>query len=259
MKTKEILYNNYNKLTSTEKYILKYILNNLNEVKDFSIEKLSEKTFTSKSSIVSFCKKIDLSGYRELHQLIILWSKEKEEQIANLSNPFEFVINKKKNEIESIFKLNGEENFKKAIKIIDDSEIIFLYGLGESKKILKMLDYKFNSVISKNCILVDDVNQFDFLLKKTTHKEKISLIAVSISGTTEHTITIIKKAKAHSGKIISITNAKLSPIVKISDVILKTNIIKEEYNNGINLSIRSSHMIILEIILNMIEIRNQMN
>lgn len=53
-------------LTPTENQLAQYILQNKEQIKKLSIQKLSEKTFVSKSAIHRFCKKIGIDGFNEL-------------------------------------------------------------------------------------------------------------------------------------------------------------------------------------------------
>lgn len=55
-----------NDLTPTENQLAQYILQNKDQIEKLSIQKLSEKTFVSKSGIHRFCKKIGINGFNEL-------------------------------------------------------------------------------------------------------------------------------------------------------------------------------------------------
>lgn len=58
-------------LTPTEIKLGQYIVANKNEIQKSSIQELSEKTFTSKSAILRFCKKIGVNGFNELKVKIV--------------------------------------------------------------------------------------------------------------------------------------------------------------------------------------------
>lgn len=53
-------------LTPTENQLAQYILQNKEHIQKLSIQELSEKTFSSKSAIHRFCKKIGIDGFNEL-------------------------------------------------------------------------------------------------------------------------------------------------------------------------------------------------
>lgn len=57
----------------SERALADYILNNREKVLDYSIQSLSQNTFTSTSTIVRFCRKIGLKGYKDFK---IKWSAE---------------------------------------------------------------------------------------------------------------------------------------------------------------------------------------
>jgi DNA-binding MurR/RpiR family transcriptional regulator len=80
-----------NNLTPTESQLAKFILQNKDEIKNLSIQNLSEKTFVSKSAIHRFCKKIGLDGFNELKVRLIqdiLQEKDTYNQI-DVNFPFE--------------------------------------------------------------------------------------------------------------------------------------------------------------------------
>ena len=58
-------------LTPTENQLAQYIFQNKEQIEKLSIQKLSEKTFASKSAIHRFCKKIGIDGFNELKVKIV--------------------------------------------------------------------------------------------------------------------------------------------------------------------------------------------
>lgn len=53
-------------LTPTDNQIAQYILENKAKIESYSMQQLADNTFTSKSAIHRFCKKIGLDGYNDL-------------------------------------------------------------------------------------------------------------------------------------------------------------------------------------------------
>ncbi|MBY4797080.1 MurR/RpiR family transcriptional regulator [Collinsella sp. AGMB00827] len=60
----ETLRNSSN-LSETDRSIAQYLLNNTSELHELTITKLAHETYTSKGTIIRFCKKLGYGGFRE--------------------------------------------------------------------------------------------------------------------------------------------------------------------------------------------------
>ncbi|BCZ44441.1 transcriptional regulator [Clostridium gelidum] len=78
-------------LTPTENQLAQYILQNKEQIKELSIQKLSEKTFVSKSAIHRFCKKIGMDGFNELKVRLVqdIIQESKDDNQIDVNFPFE--------------------------------------------------------------------------------------------------------------------------------------------------------------------------
>ncbi|HLQ86872.1 MAG TPA: MurR/RpiR family transcriptional regulator, partial [Enterococcus sp.] len=72
-----------NKLSSSEKYLWEYIQNNLDDIPNLSIVKLSEDANVSTATIVRTTKKMGYSGYTDFRQQLTLKRKDTQ-QYKNL-------------------------------------------------------------------------------------------------------------------------------------------------------------------------------
>lgn len=77
-------------LTPTENQLGQYILQNKYQIEKLSIQKLSEKTFVSKSAIHRFCKKIGIDGFNELKVKIVqdIAEETKSDHQVDVNFPF---------------------------------------------------------------------------------------------------------------------------------------------------------------------------
>ena len=62
---------NSTSLNETDRSIATYLLSNIDNLKTLTITKLAQETYTSNATIIRFCKKLGLSGYRELIMQLI--------------------------------------------------------------------------------------------------------------------------------------------------------------------------------------------
>jgi len=121
-------------------------------------------------------------------------------------------------------KLN-EEEIKEFIDNIVKSKNIFIVGAGRSGLVgrafaMRLMHLGFNVYVIGETI-TPSVKKDDLL------------IAISGSGRTSSTLSVVETAKEMGIRIISVTSHKDSPIAKLSDVVVKipgTEEIKSSYN-----------------------------
>ena len=126
-------------LTPTESQLGQYILQNKEQIEKLSIEKLSEKTFISKSAIHRFCKKIGVDGFNELKVRIVrdIIEENKEDNQIDVNFPFE-PDDSQKTIVQKLLKLYeasiadtynsiDAEELNKAAVLFHDADIIDIY------------------------------------------------------------------------------------------------------------------------------------
>ncbi|MCI6693067.1 MULTISPECIES: MurR/RpiR family transcriptional regulator [unclassified Clostridium] len=215
----EILYfleKNYNKMSTTEKIIASYIINNTSEIVGANIHKTAEHLNISSSSISRFVKKYCNMTFNELK--ISLASINEKESINNTEEMLNWVdcfdtlptniINNIVNVCEDILKVNELETFKKAIELIEKADTIYLFGIGASAIIAQ--DFQLKLIrMQKKCVF-----NFDSVISRHNTRlitDKDVAIAISFSGETKDTNSELKLAKKRGAKCIAITkNAKTS-------------------------------------------------
>ncbi|HIG0358590.1 TPA: MurR/RpiR family transcriptional regulator [Clostridium sporogenes] len=126
-------------LTPIENQLAQYILQNKDQVKKLSIQKLSEKTFVSKSGIHRFCKKIGINGFNELKVKLAqdIAEENREGNQIDVNFPFESsdnqrIIAKKllklyEASIADTYNSIDLEELNKSVKLLHNADIIEIY------------------------------------------------------------------------------------------------------------------------------------
>lgn len=131
--------------TKTEREIVTYVKNNPNLIINMSIKELAKQTYSSNASIIRICKKLGFSGFKDF-KIAYMRNIESLKYVNNkidFSFPFQNdeptwqIINS----IASIYKesidlINGELNIdglEKIVDILDTSERVFIYAIGDSQ------------------------------------------------------------------------------------------------------------------------------
>lgn len=146
------------KYTNTEKEIIHYIEQNLNNIDNLTITDLAKRSHTSNSSIIRLSRKVNCDGFKSLKVKII---KERENSYylnnnINFSFPFLPVDDPEtiKNSITNLYLnsltiLREQVSVSKIIKTVDmiiNSENIFMFGIGDTGITVKSFINKVNKL-----------------------------------------------------------------------------------------------------------------
>ncbi|WP_342268725.1 MurR/RpiR family transcriptional regulator [Spiroplasma endosymbiont of Aspidapion aeneum] len=175
-KLKNIYYTSGNE---TFRGIAKYLLNNSKDsFNDFSIMKLSKKTFTSPATITRFCNELEYEGFKELHFLLKIKGGEyvqKDDCSSKTNMDIESSLFFKDNLISSLKKTFDNNINKLAIikdKISSDKRIYF-FGIGNNNFLMKTvvhtlirLDFNviYSSIIEQQSSYVENMKSDDFAI-----------------------------------------------------------------------------------------------
>lgn len=216
-----------NKASSAEKNVIRMILNHPDEVVEYSIHELAQKSFTSPSTIVRLCTKLEFKGYKEFHKVLIYElavrkeaNVKKLEKIKREDSQEDIVDKVTYRNIISLEKSRSLVNYEVLGKAVDEltaCEHIFLFGIGSSLLVAKDAYLKFMR-IGKSCQVYDDWHGQLLYAKCMTPKD-IAII-VSYSGLTEEMIACGREVKKSGAKIIAITRFEASILAKMADYCL---------------------------------------
>lgn len=225
MKSVVVKLQNYiDKASETEKGIIEYLLKNPDSTVNSNIYQLSEKTFSSPSTIIRLCKKTGFKGYKDLihslvYELAIRKSTEKE-RVKNinkedsLENIVEKVTLKSISSLEKTGKLIDIKVLETCVSLLDKSRNICLFGVGASLLVAKDAHLKLLR-INKSCYINDDFHA-QLLQAQNMSKDDLAII-ISYSGFTEEMIKCANIVKEIGAPIIAITRLEESPISRIAD------------------------------------------
>ena len=239
----------YRNMTSKEKLIADYISNNINKISRSTISDISSELNLSDSTFFQFTRKLGFTGFKDFK--ISLLTEEFDPEISiheNITrNDNEATIAKKVFEssikaLEDTKKLIDGNRFRDASKIMLESNKVCFLGLGGSNAVAKDTYHKFlRSPI--NCLYVSDFHMQ--LMNASLLNENDCLFLVSHTGLSKQTIEIANIAKKNKSKIILITSYPLSPLAKLSDIVLVSTSEEIEYRSE-SLSSRLSQLAIVD-------------
>lgn len=198
--------------TGNEIVIAEYILDNMAKIQKMTADELAKETYTSKASVVRFCKKMNVEGYRnfqrkleaelnEIYRISCLINKEpinKESTIKDIIHTIPSIYETALVNTKLLFE---EETIAKVIFKVTHAQSIELYGAGVCQTIARLAAFKFNSV-GVDSVSFDGINEHYVTLNKDK-PNKVALL-LTLSGANPYIITCAKYLKRNGYYIVGI-------------------------------------------------------
>ncbi|SFO94145.1 MurR/RpiR family transcriptional regulator [Salibacterium halotolerans] len=214
------------KLKGAEKKLADFITHHHEKIIHQSITELAERSNTSESTVVRFCKKLGYKGFQDLKINLAREIIKPEQHIHEVIEPEDDVVTIKKkifqSNIQALYdsmEICSDEELERAIEAVAFSKNVEFYGVGGSGNVAVDAQHKFLKVGIK-CYAYTDVALQSMSASVLTPDDAV--IGISHTGSHTDTLHALKLAKEQGAVTISITNFSKSPITKIADINLYT-------------------------------------
>lgn len=224
-------------LTETEKIIQEYILQNKNMVSYMRIRDISAETHVSPASIVRFVKKVGYDSFAELK--IAIRQSTKAENVRHLFSTHEIVDEFFNRTLTS----NYNRKLEKAVNLISESKLIYLFGIGSSGIMAEYGARQFLNFGKRAFYIKDPFYPIG------SSKEDFSdavVIVLSVSGETDQVLNRVNALRGLGSKIISITNTSNNSLNGYSDVNLAYHLTSELTEDLVNITSQVPVLFLLE-------------
>ncbi|MBT2637710.1 MurR/RpiR family transcriptional regulator [Bacillus sp. ISL-39] len=216
----------YSSLSSKEKTVADYILNNTQEIIHLSITEFSEHASVAEATIFRFCKRLGFRGYqafkialaselvepiKNIHEEI----KEEDEVVTLAQKVFAGHIEAMKETLD----LLDATVLESIIEVLGKASRIDFYGSGGSSAIALDAYHKFLRT-GIHCNAHSDGHQQ--IISAALLGSGQAAIGISHSGSNKDVIEALKIAKANGAATIAITGHYKSPLSKEADYVLYT-------------------------------------
>ncbi|MBW0258552.1 MurR/RpiR family transcriptional regulator [Bacillus safensis] len=209
----------YQTLSETERYLLNYIHQHLEDISTLSIVTLSERANVSTATIVRLMKKIGYNGYTSFKYRLKQEKKmtDASDQLKNIDEDIKLAIRKNEEEVLKTIQLQSIGQIEDAVQKIHNADKIYIFGRGFSEMIAKEMTIKLQ-LIGKTCEVHDDPN---IIRLKSRDIEKSELaIFVSLNGETTELVEACQNLSMKQVTTITVTTRIDSTLSKISDMTL---------------------------------------
>jgi DNA-binding MurR/RpiR family transcriptional regulator len=223
----------------SEQKIANYIINNPQEAKELSVVEMADKSDTSEASVIRFCKTLGLKGYPDLKIAISMsvvhesGKKKILHEIINADDSLETILKKLEagsiQAIQDTCNIVSIESLGNAIEAIDKCEKIHLFGVGASSIVALDAQYKFSRINIPAFMFFDHHIQLTTAVHLTN---KDVAIGISHSGRTKEVVEALRIAKEKGATTIAITQYGKSPIQEVSDIVLFTASVENNFRSG---------------------------
>lgn len=213
------------KVTKSDKLLIKYIQENIEDVSYMPISQIAKESNIGEATITRFSKKMGFTSLQDfkltLAQEISISNKSKSIINSTIENDEPAIDTAKKllnfniNTLEKTVDLINSQEIHNCAKKIINARRIYFVGIGYSGIIAQDSNYKFMR-IGLNCMSFD--SSHTMIMMASIMEQEDLLIAISHSGETDAIIKTVELARKNKVDIISITQNGESKLKDISDI-----------------------------------------
>lgn len=226
MDTLLVIRQNYSNFTPVEKKIADYIFKVEDQILDKSAQEVAKALGTSTAALVRFSRKLGYDGFSQLKQKLSATyafhadDKKYYEEVSDAETP-RSLKNKLKVRINHMVETTNDaladEAIKKAVTMIANKDLIFVFGIGASAIVAQDIFQKF-SRIGKKVVFLQDTHLFVSAL--AVHQNDALFLAISMKGETREVLDIAKLAQKMTIPLIVISGREDSTLAKLADCLL---------------------------------------
>lgn len=196
-------------LPKAERRIAEKILETPEEIVHMTASELGEYANSSAATVIRLSKRLKISSFTELKIFISREVESENREVysdIDADEPVQAIMDKlhwnSSLAMKDTVSMLEEEEILKAVDIIRDASVVYIFGIGASSLVAENISQKWNRV-GKTCIHVKDAH---VLLAALVGSEKDSVfIGVSNSGETHEVIKLEEMARKYGHQTISIT------------------------------------------------------
>ena len=215
---------NYLKMSKGQKIIAEYIISNYDKASFMTAAALGSTLKVSESTVVRFANALGYSGYKEFQKELQEVVKSKLTTVQrmtlaeNLSdgNNLTSIM---QNDIDNIKRTISDidmNSLKKAVELTINSKVIHVIGMRSSTFLVGYMCFYLNFIFPNVKMITDGANN---IFEQLTNVDKDDvIIAITFPRYSKRTLEALDYAKGKECPIIIITDSKLSPATRQSDV-----------------------------------------
>ena len=219
-----VIRNLYPTLHNVEKKIADYILENPEKIVEMTIAQLALSIGVAESSIVRFCRLLDLKGFTQLKinlaRNIMPDTNLIYRDVCKTDSPEEVVHKVFASSIrvlEDTGRFLDMEEFNKAVELLKNADRIEFYGVYTSSVIARDAYNRLHRIGYPAYAATDP---YEAKISASMLGKGDVAVGISHTGRTRDTIEILELAKESGASAIAITSSPKSPVTEVADISL---------------------------------------
>lgn len=208
-----IIESKYDSFTTVEKSIADFFIHN-NEKTDYSAKAIAERLFVSEASLSRFAKKCGYRGYREfIYQYEKVFVERKTDMIGNtkmILDVYQEILNK-------AYNLVDETQIARISKYMNRAEQVYVCGNGSSGLAASEMEFRFMRV-GVNIDSIQDSHRMK--MQAVFLNQKNLVFGISISGTSEAVLYMLKEAHERGAKTVLLTATSSEVFTEFCDEVV---------------------------------------
>lgn len=218
--------NELSNLTAQEMAIREYINANPKALLNLSITDLAQESFTSTSTLIRLCKKLDLKGYGELRYIYasefaimqsqrILLKQKLFDESSSIDEIVEMIPQLYRNAVEHTRTMIDRNTLIRITNLIKRASRVEIYGDGVNYDLAKTMAYRFEAV-NKDCFVYSASHweHIEYLRQNRTKTVAILLSHTGKNPMVLHAATELKGQSIHTLAITCDCDSKLAKMAE---------------------------------------------
>lgn len=213
-------------LPRAEKNVAEYMLENLNEISDMTLNMLADETDVSDATILRLCRRMGFGNFIQLRQAFACAAiedpVETPEAVGHSDSMTEIcnkVIHSITQSLQNTRVFFSDEEYERALEAILKARAVYFFATGDALSVCAWACAKFSRVGIPTTLCSDVVYQYETALRLTPDDVAVG---ISNSGRSSNVVRAIRLAKENDAFTIGITQAGKSPLQKHCDISLHT-------------------------------------
>lgn len=244
-------------LTTNEKTLVGFIINNTEDFIKMSAEEISATCFISTSTIYRLCRKIDLSGLSELKLQVSASINEYLKEQKPLDYNYPFKQNENQNQITLQMKELYEQTLITSLNLIDLDKLRLITNILKETQYIDFYTSAGNIYFAENfkfqmqeigTFINVPIEEYHQRLTASTSDKNHVAIVMSYEGRGTIIQDIVNTLKNNKTTIILISSTNDSPLSKYADYNLYLSSNENHYNKISSFSTRFSLLYLLDCI-----------
>ena len=206
----------YPKLTAAEQTAADFFLHN-REKGDFSSKVVAARLYVSEASLSRFAQKCGYKGYREfIYEYQRMFQQGN--RFLSFSQVTQEVLAHYQDMLDTSSTLVDEGQMRRVSQLLANSSRVYVYGMGSSGFAARELALR----LMRTGMLVEAITESHMIrMNAVLADEKATIVAITLSGTTQEVLWGAKEARRRGAKVVLMTSSQDPEVLSLGDETLR--------------------------------------